>query len=140
MVNLTLDRQEASELPARVMGILDHHRGSGNAITGLCIARMLGYKNDRLIRVVISQLIAEGKPIAASVSEPLGYYLVETEQEAEVYERVLRSRALRTFERLRDFQRAITQVFGIPYQPVLFSLDGMDPASVVRDADDNEMG
>lgn len=135
-VHYTLTKVEEHDLPARIMEILGEHKGAGSAVTGLRIAKRLGYQNDRKIRVVIQQLIGEGKPIAASVSEPVGYYLVQTREEAEAYAAVLRSRAVKTFERMRDFQRAIESEFGVPYQPVLLSVDTAD---AIRDADAREM-
>jgi hypothetical protein len=113
---------EAKEIPERLIDILTRHKGVRNAITGAKLSRMFGHRNDRKIRMVIQQLIADGKPIAASVSDPVGYYLVETPQEAEAYEAVLRSRAVKTFERLHDFQRAAKNEFGIPFQPALLTL------------------
>jgi hypothetical protein len=84
----------------------------------------LGYKDDRKVRMVIQQLIADGHPIAASTtSKTVGYYLVETRQEAEAYAASLRSRAVKTFERLRDFERAVEKTYGVPYQPLLLNLD-----------------
>jgi hypothetical protein len=137
----TLTQVEERDLPARIMEMLSEHKGIGNAITGLRIARRFGYRNDRKVRMVIQQLIAEGKPIAASVSEPVGYYLVQTRDEAEAYEAVLRSRATKTFERLRDFQRAINNEFGVPLQPFLIPVDTgpIDTAQAIRDADAREM-
>lgn len=134
--NYTLTRIEEKDLPDRIMAILSEHRGSGNAITGLRIAKRLGYRNDRKVRLVIQQLIAEGKPIAASVSEPVGYYLVQTRDEAEAYAAVLRSRATKTFERMRDFQRAIEVEFGVPYQPFLLPVDIIE---AIRQSDEREM-
>jgi len=132
-----LTKVEERDLPASIMEILGEHKGSCNAITGIRIARRLGYRNDRKVRVVIQRLIAEGKPIAASVSEPVGYYLVQTREEAEAYAAVLRSRATRTFERLHDFQRAIEQEFGVAYQP--FLIPPVDTAEAIRQADEREM-
>jgi len=119
----TLTVAEERDLPTEIMAILERHKGIGNAITGIQIARRFGYCNDHKVRLAIQQLIADGKPIAASVSEPVGYYLVQTRAEAEAYEAVLHSRAIKTFERLRDFRRAIEETFGVPYQPVLISVD-----------------
>lgn len=115
----TLSQNEA-DLPARVLEILQLCKGARNAITAITIARRLGYLNDRKVRIAIQQLVHDGYPIAASVSDPLGYYIVETREEAEAYSLVLRSRATQTFNRMHDFQRAIQNKFGVPFQPVLF--------------------
>lgn len=118
-----LTDKEAAAIRDQVMVILRAHRGSGYPITGLRIARKIGHRSDRKVRIVIQQLIADGEPIAASVSEPVGYYLIETSDEAEAYAAVLRSRAVKTFERLRDFQRAAKSKFGVPFQPVLLTTE-----------------
>jgi hypothetical protein len=117
---------EERDLPALITAILEQHKGSANAITGLRIAKQLGYRNDRQVRLVIQGLIADGRPIAASVSDPVGYYLVQTREEAEAYAAVLRSRAVKTFERMRDFQAAIKNEFGIPLQPLLLPVDALE--------------
>lgn len=103
---------EERELPHRVMEILKEHRGSRCAITGAQMAKALGYKNDRAIRVCIEHLIADGVPVAASVHEPFGYYILQTREEAQVYEATLRSRAVKTLKRLKDFNRAAAGCFG----------------------------
>ena len=133
MSTFELSEVEQAELPDRVLAILGEHRGARNAITGRRIAQRLGYKDDRKARIVIQQLIANGHTIAASVGSkdranpkhksPLGYYMVETRAEADAYEAVLRSRAMKTLARLRDFRIAMGRVFGTPMQPLLFELD-----------------
>jgi hypothetical protein len=132
----TLTHIEDHNLPAGILEILENHRGIGNSITGAHIAQRFGYSSDRKIRVAIQQLVADGKPIAASVSDPVGYYLVETREEAEAYAAVLRSRAIKILKRLHNFQRAIQNEFGVPYQPVLLPVD---TAQAIRDADAREM-
>ena len=106
----------------RVLALLSEHRRQP-ALTGMEIARTFGFTSDRIVRVAIRELIAQGHPIAASVSEPMGYRLITDAHEAEIYERVLRSRALKTLERLRDFRRATAQEFGAARQLPLFSLE-----------------
>ena len=63
--------------------------GRANAITGSSLARRFGEPDDRKIRAVIRELIHEGHPIASSVSEPMGYYLVANGDEAFEYIRTL---------------------------------------------------
>ena len=134
-----LTQTEQADLPAKIQAILKNHSGAQHAITGLKIARLLGYRSDRKIRVVIQSLIASGHAIAASVGQPVGYYLIETPGEARAYAAVLRSRAVHTFKRMREFEMAAQLVFAIPpepFQPTLFSID---TAEAMRQADDNEM-
>jgi len=122
----TLTPVEESELPQRVMEILRRCSRERQAITGARIARQLGYRNDRKVRVTIRQLIADGQPIVASVSKPFGYRLIASREEAEAYLKTLRSRAVKTFERLRDVQRAAERNFGVPFQPMLLSVGNVE--------------
>lgn len=118
-----LGDKERQDISRTILGILSRHQGAGQAITGRQLSHLLGHRNDRKIRLVIQQLISDGQPIAASVSDPVGYYVIANREEAEAYVAVLRSRATKTFERLRDFQRAVEDRFGVPYQPLLIDLD-----------------
>lgn len=115
--------REAADLRRDLRAILAEHVGAGRAITGARLARLLGQRNDRKIRMVIQALVEDGEPIAASTSEPAGYYVLATRDEAEAYVAALRSRAVKTFERLRDFERAVSHTFGTPYQPTLLSTE-----------------
>jgi len=126
----TLTPVEESELPVRVMEILRRCSRDRRAITGARIARQLGYRNDRKVRVTIRQLIADGQPIVASVSSPFGYRLIASRDEAEAYLKTLRSRAVKTFERLRDVQRAAEKNFGVPHQPLLLSVGNVEAPDV----------
>jgi len=91
-------------LKAEVRRLL--RNGKKNARTGERLARMLGFKNDRLVRHAIRELIADGLPIASSVSPPLGYFLASSQDEAADYMKVLRSRLVNDAYRLRDFKFA----------------------------------
>jgi hypothetical protein len=101
----------------RVLRILKPGRRS--AMTGKEIARVLGQSDDRKIRLVIRELIAEGVPVASSVSDPMGFYIVASEYEAADYIRVLKERIREDTARLRDFEAACHQ-FSIPEQRSLF--------------------
>lgn len=85
-----------------------HHlkRGKSNAITADRLAKLMGERNDRMIRIAIRGLIEDGEPIASSVTPPYGYYLIETLSEYEEYKAVLRARAIEDFKRLKAFKRA----------------------------------
>ena len=93
--------------------------GRKNARTGKELAKLLGFTDDRLIRIAIRELIAEGLPIASSVQQPYGYYIAISYQEAQEYMRVLRSRLVEDAYRRRDFKLAARTVLQ-PEQPVLF--------------------
>ena len=93
--------------------------GRANAITGKDIAHALGQQDDRKIRLVIQELIGEGVPIASSVSEPMGFYIVANEHEAADYIRVLKERIREDMARLRDFEAACRELT-IPEQRSLF--------------------
>lgn len=80
--------------------------GHANAIKGSLIAKRLGFKNDRAVRIAIRELISDGVPVASSVNPPYGYYIVETKQEAEEYLAVLKGRLVEDAYRRRDFKVA----------------------------------
>jgi len=93
-------------------------RGKANAITGKGLAKILGYPNDRLIRLAIRGMIADGVPIASSVNPPFGYYIARTPEEVNEYLRVLRSRLIQDAYRRRDFKMAAREILD-PYQMIL---------------------
>lgn len=138
--------EESRSIAERVLAILEQHRGADKAVTGRDLARALRQRNDRKIRMIIAGLIADGHPIAASVSDPAGYYLIATREEAEAYMAVLRSRARQTFKRMADVGHAVERVFGVPFQPPLLPIvdayqaqsGWVDTAEAMREADANE--
>jgi len=87
-------------------------RGRARAIPGWEIAEHLGQSNDRKVRLIIRELIASGTPIASSVSDPAGFFIIETRDEAEAYHNVLTARIHEAAERQRDFSRAVEQLLG----------------------------
>jgi hypothetical protein len=97
------------ELKTEVKGILLRHEGKDRAITGRELANLFGYRNDRQIRLIIRELIAEGWPIASSTESPFGYFIVATRKEAEQYAVSIRSRLIEDALRRRDFRRAVDQ-------------------------------
>jgi len=87
-------------------------RGRSNALPGRLLAQRLGFKDDRRIRNTIRELIAEGHPIAASVSPPMGFFIAQTKNEVEQYLSDLKGRLVEDAYRRRDFKiaaRAILQ-------------------------------
>lgn len=94
-------------------------RGKNNAIKGSELARLLGERDDRRARVAIRELIKEGVPIASSVTEPMGFFIVANEFEASNYIRVLKERIKQDTSRLEDFERAVSN-YTIPEQLSIF--------------------
>ncbi len=54
----------------RLLNILQQHQGRDNPITGKELARLLNQNDDRKIRLLIRELIAEGVPIASATEAP----------------------------------------------------------------------
>lgn len=84
--------------------------GKEKARTGKELARVLGFSSDRLIRHAIRELIAEGVPVASSVTPPLGYFIASSLDEATDYMKVLKSRLVNDAYRRRDFRIAAREV------------------------------
>tara|TARA_Y100000310_G_scaffold120945_1_gene119700 strand:- start:47 stop:388 length:342 start_codon:yes stop_codon:yes gene_type:complete len=80
--------------------------GKENAIKGRHLAEACGYRNDRVVRLAIGELIQDGHPIASSTESPAGYYFATTISEVEEYARSLRARVRQDAIRRRDFLRA----------------------------------
>jgi len=103
-------------LKTQIRSLLRH--GKENAITGKSLARILGFRDDRVIRQAIRELIADRVPIASSVNPPYGYYIASSPDEATEYMKVLRSRLVEDAYRRRDFKRA-SRVILDPHQMIL---------------------
>lgn len=87
-------------------------RGKANALPGRILAQRLGFKDDRQIRIAIRALIAEGYPIASSVSPPMGFFIAQDKEEVARYLSALKGRLVEDAYRRRDFKiaaRAILQ-------------------------------
>lgn len=108
-----------NELKQLVLRIILSHQGRASAIRGTEIASPLGQKDDRLVRLVIRDLIAEGYPIASSVQKPYGYFLVNSPEEAAEYQRNLKNRLIEDAIRLRDFRRSAGLKLAVAKQGVL---------------------
>ena len=108
-----LTAQDRTRLRKRVLDALG--RGRKNAVTGSDLALILGERDDRKIRLLIRELIAEGVPVASSVAEPMGFYIVQNENEAAAYIRVLKERIKEDTKRLEDFERAVAN-YSLPAQ------------------------
>jgi len=105
-----------NELKTEVRSLLRY--GKGNARKGQDIAKILGFKNDRLIRLAIRDLIAEGLPVASSVTPPLGFFIASSLDEARDYMRVLKGRLVQDAYRRRDFKLASRKILQ-PHQMAL---------------------
>lgn len=112
-----LTAEDRVKLHKKVLACLS--RGKRNAIRGKELAIRLNQTDDRKIRLIIRELIAEGIPVASSVSEPMGFYLCANENEALDYIRVLKDRIREDSARLKDFEKACSE-FKMPEQASIF--------------------
>lgn len=103
-------------LKAQVRGLLRH--GKENARKGQDIAKVLGFRNDRIIRLVIRELIASRVPIISSVHPPYGYYIADNPEEVTEHLGELRHRALEVLGRYRDLKLASREILQ-PHQMAL---------------------
>jgi len=104
------------ELKAEVRSLLRY--GRGKARTGKDLAKVLGFKDDRVVRLAIRGLIAEGLPVASSVQPPYGFYIASSYQEAQEYMKVLHSRLVEDAYRRKDFKLASREILQ-PHQMAL---------------------
>jgi len=95
-----------NDLNTRLKSILVRHEGRARAISGRELATIVGHRDDRKVRMVIRELIAQGLPVASSTEPPAGYFVVATRQEAADYAISIRSRLIEDAKRRRDFRRA----------------------------------
>lgn len=105
-----------TELKQEVRSLL--RTGKDNARTGKVLANLLGFNNDRLVRLVVRELIAEGLPVASSVTPPLGFFIASSLDEARDYMRVLKGRLVQDAYRHRDFKLASREILQ-PHQMTL---------------------
>lgn len=104
-------------LRAEVRSLLRH--GKDQARTGKELAKVLGFKNDRSVRLAIRDLIAEGVPVASSVIPPLGYFIANSIEEVIDYMKDLKGRLVNDAYRRRDFKLASRELLQ-PCQMELF--------------------
>lgn len=96
--------RELNGFKQEVLYQLSH--GKSKAVTGKLLAKRLGQKDDRTIRLAIRELIHDGVAVASSVGGPPGFYLIESREEAEEYMAALKSRLVEDALRRSDFKRA----------------------------------
>lgn len=106
---LTLPEQQ--NLAPRVLRALEQARAANVRITAAELAKQTG-TNARKARAVIETLIERGETIAASNSDDPGYFIIQSAEEAEAYERTLRSRGIKILKRLACFRRGTQRRFG----------------------------
>lgn len=95
--------------------VLDHFRLYGNGKSGACTSKRIAWEagfegHEREVRHVIRELIFDGWPIASSVDERPGFFLIETKDEADYYIESLKSRIRQDALRLRDFKVAARDI------------------------------
>lgn len=113
-----------TDLHKELKRLLESHEGPEQAITARELARMFG-TSDRIIRLVIRELIrgdgdgANGLPVASSVENPPGYFIITSREQAEHYAASIKSRLVEDALRRRDFRRAADQYLMPSQQGVL---------------------
>jgi len=105
-----------SELKQEVRRLLRY--GKEKARTGKELAKILGFNNDRLIRLNIRELISDGLPIISSVHPPYGYYIADNPEEITEHLGELRHRALEVLGRYKDLKLASREILQ-PHQMAL---------------------
>lgn len=133
--------QARADLKAHLRRILEERRGPAMAVTGAELARMFGFKDDRIIRLAIRELIKgdgdgnNGLPVASEtnvrkdidgniIARP-GYYIPLSRPQGEEYAAAIRSRLIEDALRRRDFRRAADQYFTPAEQQTFqFGADG----------------
>ncbi len=89
--------------------------GKANARTGEYIARVMGFKNDRVVRLALRELIADGVPIISLVEPPYGSYIADNPEELIEYLVKLRHRAVEILGRYKDLKIAAKKILD-PHQ------------------------
>ncbi|MBA7598375.1 hypothetical protein ES703_05390 [subsurface metagenome] len=84
--------------------------GKEKARTGKELAKMLGFKDDRQIRLAIRGIIADGLPVISSVHPPYGYYIADSPDEVMEHLGELRHRALEVLGRYKDLKIAAREI------------------------------
>ena len=92
--------------------------GKEKARTGKTLAFLLGYRDDRMIRETIRELIADGLPVISSVRPPWGYYISDDPEEITEHLGELRHRALEVLGRYKDLKLASRKILQ-PHQMAL---------------------
>ena len=95
----------AQDIKTELKSILARHHGRSLAITARELAQAVDC-DERRVRLIIRELIADGLPVASSTENPPGYFLVANREEARQYAQSIRGRLIEDALRRRDFRRA----------------------------------
>ena len=99
---------EADTLKLQVRELLRF--GKDNARKGLDMAESLEFKDDRPVRIVIRDLIADGLPVVSSIRPPYGYYIADDSDDLTEHLGKLRHRALEVLHRYKDLKIAARSI------------------------------
>jgi hypothetical protein len=89
------------KLKHQLKAIISRHVGRCEAIGAETLAEMFGFKDDRIIRKAIEELIDDNFPVCSVTEQPAGYFFPASVQEARRYSKSLQKRAVRIFLRRR---------------------------------------
>ena len=98
-------------LKAQLKYTLSKHKGYSNPITAKQLA-LIFRKDERIIRLLIRELISEGLPIASRTELPAGYFLITNFNEANRYANSIKGRLIEDAIRRRDFKRSASLYLG----------------------------
>ncbi len=93
----------------RLLGLLQ--KGRSKAISSSTLSKYLGI-DERRLRILIRELIADGYLIASTTGSPAGFFIAETLPEVQEYAKGLRDRLIEDARRRRDFLRAARIMLG----------------------------
>ena len=103
--HFTLSPEEAATLPGRILAILVENHRTGERITAMQLAKHLGYRDDRNVRLAIDLLLDKGYCIVSSVRGRKGYYLADDQADIDQCVATQVSRGRENFERARKIKR-----------------------------------
>lgn len=113
------------DLHRRVLAAISEARGRNRALPASHLAAVTGLSR-RTVRAVIAELRRQGYPIASAVSQPYGFYVPATPEEAEECQAQLYSR----IRELGITARALDRAFGqrVPGRQMVLDLFGGESA------------
>lgn len=109
----------------KVLATIERARGRNRALPASHLAAVTGLSR-RTVRAVIAELRRQGYPIASAVSQPYGFYVPATPEEAEECQAQLYSR----IRELGITARALDRAFGqhVPGRQMVLDLFGGESA------------
>ncbi len=113
------------DLHRRVLAAISEARGRNRALPASHLAAVTGLSR-RTVRAVIAELRRQGYPIASAVSQPYGFYVPATPEEAQECQAQLYSR----IRELGITARALDRAFGqhVPGRQMVLDLFGGESA------------